>query len=545
MSRTFIVITVVSALVGSTARAQQVVAPLGCQPECPAPPSPVPNPNGSGFGVNYADEPTELLVSQVANSIDVAYVTDVEVVDWNLDGRLDIAAAWFKTNLENRNDNVRMVTIFYNQGANEYTRGPDISVYVPDPIIPTRSIFYNGTSELTVGDFDGDQDKDLAVLPYFGDELWFIENLGGGAYAKMWKPIFGINTTGQFQTPPDSGAADFDGDGRDELVYIGDGIVRNDPYFIHFWRTSSTISAMQRVNWEHIPTAPNNGITGTYGLAIGDWDRDGYPDLAFTGWDALNLTPFLMLWYKLNPQTLRFAGHFEYPAFQCSDVEAVMIVPNCRPGLAISNMMGNRVQYWVATSCSATVDFQFSAETLDFAGNSPGRGMTLRATELTGDYLTDLVAKQMSGSEFDDNQIEISVTTSTQSGYQFNVLQPSPLSSLGYEMDETNNLLRPRALAVADLCGNTLPEIIAGFGESPPRSGAGQKELRVGIWTGCVGDVSRDGQTNLEDLAAVLAAFDCADGPAFDPDADLNKDGCVDVADLSIAIADLGHRVAR
>ena len=56
----------------------------------------------------------------------------------------------------------------------------------------------------------------------------------------------------------------------------------------------------------------------------------------------------------------------------------------------------------------------------------------------------------------------------------------------------------------------------------------------------CVGDVSRDGRTNVMDLAALLGELPNGDGSPFNPDADLNKDGCVNLADLAIVIADYG-----
>lgn len=529
-------------LLGNSFGSAQMSQAPGCAPECPAPPHAPPGP--SGYGVGFMPEPTELLVSQIPGVIDASYISDVETLDFNQDGRLDIAVAWFKTDFENINNYARMVTIFYNQGANQYVRGPDINLFVLDPIILKRSVFYNGTSELVVGDFDGDHDMDLAALPNFGDEVWFIENLGGGNYAKYSKWIFGVNTTGQAITPPDAAAADFDGDGRQDLVYIVDGVNRVDPYIIHFWRTSSTISAMQRANWEYVPSESVNGFTGTYGLAVGDWDFDGRPDLAFTSWDLITGAPYLSLWYKLNTQTARFAGHIEYPTFRCSDVAPYMAVPNCRPGLLLADLNGSRMQYWVATSCGALVDFQAASDVFGYASLSPNRGMTIKAADLDGDYITDVVTKQMSGDAVDDNQVEITLAAQAPGGVQWNLLNPSPISSEGFEMNEDDNILRPRALAIADLCGNTKPEIIAGFGASPKRSGPGPKELRVAIWlNGCVGDASRDGTTTLEDLAAVLAAFDCEGGPAYDPDADLNKDGCVDAADLAIAIADLGNCV--
>jgi hypothetical protein len=65
--------------------------------------------------------------------------------------------------------------------------------------------------------------------------------------------------------------------------------------------------------------------------------------------------------------------------------------------------------------------------------------------------------------------------------------------------------------------------------------------LRAALWrNSCLGDVSRDGRTNVIDLAALLGQLPDGEGSPFAPDADLNKDGCVDLADLAIVIGDYG-----
>ncbi len=57
----------------------------------------------------------------------------------------------------------------------------------------------------------------------------------------------------------------------------------------------------------------------------------------------------------------------------------------------------------------------------------------------------------------------------------------------------------------------------------------------------CPGDVDGDGDVELDDLTAVLAAYDtCLEDPGYDPDADLNRDDCVDLLDLGIVTANYG-----
>lgn len=56
------------------------------------------------------------------------------------------------------------------------------------------------------------------------------------------------------------------------------------------------------------------------------------------------------------------------------------------------------------------------------------------------------------------------------------------------------------------------------------------------------GDVDHDGDVDLQDLAALLAAYGiCAGDPGFNPDADFNHDRCVDLSDLAILLANYGY----
>ncbi len=63
----------------------------------------------------------------------------------------------------------------------------------------------------------------------------------------------------------------------------------------------------------------------------------------------------------------------------------------------------------------------------------------------------------------------------------------------------------------------------------------------VGIGAECGGDVDGDGDTDLSDLAALLAAYGTATGdPVYDPNADLDADGDVDLSDLAFLLGDYG-----
>jgi len=483
----------------------------------------------------FKAKPNILNLTVLGSAFDVGTVSDVEVADFNLDGRPDVAAAWYATDLQNSAANLRVLTIFANEGA-AFRRVADIDLYVHSDI-EALSVFRNGTSDIGQGDFDGDGDIDLAVAPFFGDELWFIENLGQFAFAKHLKFPFGFNSPGNFLTPPELLAADFNGDGREELACLADPIQYLDGQIVHFWKTSGTIGHMQRVYWEGVP--PGIVIQWTRGLAIADFSGDGRPDLCFTAskGPGPECNPVLVFWHSLNLLSQRFLVHLEFPSILCSDVADVRPTAACPPGVLLTDLHGTTVQYW-QHRCLGDVDFARVDQETGYAGLSPNRGMTAVVADVDGDGDPDLVTKQKLGELADADQIEI--TLSSAQGTQWTRVDPTPIDTSGFRNDASNGILRPRNLAVADLFGNTLPEIVAGFGLSAGPTLDGGGTLDIAVWSNsCVGDATINGQTDQKDLTAVLDSLRaCAGDAAFNPDADLDKDGCVDSSDVRILVVD-------
>lgn len=483
----------------------------------------------------YLPIPLTLTVATLGDEFNPADISDVEVADFNGDGRKDIAVAWFATDPDDRSNNLRYLTLYFGVGTHGFERAVDIDLYIPDEQIEALSVFRNGSSDIGVGDFDGDGDLDLAVTVFFGDELWFIENLGDGQFVPYLKFPFGYNSTGNFQTPPEALAADFDGDGRDELVYIADALQYIQGYMLHFWKTDNTIANMHRVYWEGIS---GTQVQYTRGLALADFDGDDRPDLCFSG--SVNPPyeddPVLVFWHNLNTSTRRFDVQLEYPGFLCSDVVAVQPDPLCPPGVLLTDLDGTQVEYW-AQPCGGAMDFYLAAAEDGYAGLAPNRGMTAEIGDVDGDGDPDLVTRQKLGGLSDENQIE--VTLYAPHGQMWTRTKRVQINTSGFQDLPWTEHLRPRNLAVADLFGNTLPEIVAGFGPAPADD-PHESLLRVAYWANdCIADVTMDGRTNMADLAAILADFGRPVPPA-NPEADLNKDGVVDLGDISVFLADFG-----
>ncbi|MFN0136385.1 MAG: FG-GAP-like repeat-containing protein [Phycisphaerae bacterium] len=470
--------------------------------------------------------------------IDRAQVTDLEIADFDRDGLNDIAAAWFLTDFDDSSRNRRALTIWWGTGRPQFERGVDFDLYIPDPNLESLSVFRNGPGEVCAGDFDGDDDKDLAVLPFFGDELWLIENLGGRQFAQHLKFPFFFNSTGNFQTPPEAAAADFDNDGRDELVCVADPIQHIFGLPVHFWRTDSDIASMERVEW--LGLDGGDFISWIRSLAVGDFNGDGHVDLAISG--STNPTaetdPIVGFWFNLNPGFGLFQASSNTHSTVLADIEPLTGDGLCRPGLVCADSNGSRLSVW-SNTCSGPPQIGWLQTVTGFAGTSPNRGMAIASGDVNGDGLLDIVTRQRLGTPTSARLVEIALGQN--GGTSLLRVSPSPLDTTGFGEQDDNEILRPRNLAVADLFGNRLPEIIAAFGP-PPLSGA--QPLRIAIWANsCEGDITRDGLVTLVDLSTLLSTLGCAGDPAYAFESDLSRDGCVNLTDLSILLANFGCSV--
>lgn len=487
----------------------------------------------------FKSDPAVLTVALFGPAIQGGTVTDVEVADFNGDGRNDIAVAWYADHNADIRRHLRCLSFLFGTGVG-FAPPIHLDLFSYDPTMPAASIFRYGTSDIGVGDFDGDGDADLAVTAFFGDELWFVENLGDGTFAQYVKHIFGFSSPAQFMTPPEAMAADFDGDGRDELAYIADPLFYIDGQILHFWKTEGSIADMERLCWEGFGESPTT--QWTRGLAVADCDGDGLPDLCFSG--SVNPPyeddPVFTVWYGLDVASGYFQVHHQYPAVLCSDVAAVGPSADGPAGLLLTDLDGTRMQYWEATDDGGLAFSPVTQET-GYAGLSPDRGMTAVLADVDGDGRGDLITKQKLGGAADANQIEI--TLRGHGASLWSRVSPTPIDTTGF-VNFDSEILRPRNLAVADLHGNALPEIVAGFAltEIDPTLTEPASKLEIAVWeNSCLGDVNLDGRTDSADLVRLLRSLDlCAGDERFNPHADLDKSGCVTEEDWLLCLADLG-----
>lgn len=488
-------------------------------------------------------EPIVIPIFAIPPNYDSAAVTGIAAADFNGNGLTDLAVAWYATDLQDMSVNRRAITILYGTGRESFLPGPEIDLYISNDKFPELSIFRNGTSEIVVGDFDGDGDPDIAALPFFGDELWFIENMGDGTFDQHLYFIFDINSEGNAITPPKAFAADFVGNGRDELVYVVDPVLYVDQVPVHFWR-GARLDDMRRARWE--------GFGGPYvswsrSLAVGDYTGDGKADLAFSASDSppLEIDPIIVVWHSLNLHTRKFQVSTFQPGFLCSEILPFRSPDMCRSGIVALDLNGTDLEFWRPTACSGPPAFELAATESGFTG-SVNRGMAGELGDLNGDGMPDLVTRQKLASLSTCDEVEVAIQSG--SGAAWSRVDPTPLSTCGFAESGSNQILRPRNLVVADLFGNRRPEIIAAFGpeEFQAEDSVSPGTLRIAIWNNsCLGDVTADGRTGVADLARVLASFGLCEGESgFDLVSDLDRSGCIDAVDLMIALEDFGCNYA-
>jgi hypothetical protein len=140
------------------------------------------------------------------------------------------------------------------KGNGSFRKGPSFSVSPYSPVA------------LAVGDFDGDQIPDLAVVEYNGPADGklgiFLEN-GDGAFHKSAEYDLGFE-------PKSAAVADFDGDGRLDVAVTNQGVNGKGSLMIFFGNGDGTFKPPATYNLGAYPDS----------VAAGDLNGDGRPDLA-------------------------------------------------------------------------------------------------------------------------------------------------------------------------------------------------------------------------------------------------------------------------
>jgi len=241
-------------------------------------------------------------VSGLDITADVRVTRAVALADMDGDGNLDLVAA-------NQNTPARL---YLNNGtANPWggVTGTDVTGYAADTITmavgdidgdgdldlvtgsisyPVRLTLNNGTAspftgvtgsdvstvatltwQVALGDMDGDGDLDIVAGKNGNPSLLFLNN----GTATPFDGVTGTSITADVNTTGGIGLGDMDADGDLDLV------VGNDSQPNRLYRNNGTTNPFGGVTATDI----TSDITSTRGVAMGDVDRDGTPDIVIAG----------------------------------------------------------------------------------------------------------------------------------------------------------------------------------------------------------------------------------------------------------------------
>ena len=216
--------------------------------------------------------------------------------------------------------------------------------------------FATGTfpESVAIGDLDTDGKRELVVVNYgVGTVSVFPNTSTSGTISFAAKVDFSTGTG-----PMDAAIGDLNGDGKPELV-VTHMLLSDSVSVLRNTSTSGTISFADKVDF----------ITGSkpYGVAIGDLNGDGKPDLAVVNWVGSTVSVFqntstsgaISFADKVNFAT---GGNFSKVAIGDLDGDG-------KPDLSMANGSSNTVSVFRNFSMSGTI---FLASKVDFAtGTSP------------------------------------------------------------------------------------------------------------------------------------------------------------------------------
>jgi hypothetical protein len=150
--------------------------------------------------------------------------------------------------------------------------------------VPQRSAVGPEASSLTVGDFDGNGRQDVATADPNSDIVSVLLGNGDGTFAPAQNLSPGVQPApGALVQPIAIKVADFNGDGRDDLVT---GNTRpSDPPI-----DSGVSVLLGRGDGTFEPAREFATATGTASLVVADFNNDGRPDLATSNHDSSTLT---------------------------------------------------------------------------------------------------------------------------------------------------------------------------------------------------------------------------------------------------------------
>ena len=346
----------------------------------------------------------------------------VAVGDFNGDGRPDLAIA---------NKNSNNVTVLLGTGAGEFAAAPDSPFPVgTDPV------------SVAVGDFNGDGKPDLAVANGVSNTITVLLGTGTGGFTAAPGSPFPAGTT-----PQSVAVADFNGDGKPDLAIANGG--SNNVMVLLGTGTGGFTAA---------PGSPYPVGTVPLSVAVGDFNRDGTPDLAIADAGSNNVT--VLLGTGTGGFTAAPASPYGVGSFPSS--VAVGYFNQDAPGLVIANALDNTVTVLLNSTPGGDLIWQNNATTqvtVNYFGGPEGATYTgwnwLNSAGVSGWHVVAVA-------DFDNNGTADLVWQNNSTG-QVTVNfygGPGGATYQGWCWLNTNSNVGWNVVGAADFNGDGVPDLI-------------------------------------------------------------------------------------
>ncbi len=202
---------------------------------------------------------------EAATNLDVVNVpVSITAGDFNSDGKLDIATA------NSSSTNSHNVSVLLGNGSGGFAA-------------PTNFGASNGTSSITTGDFNADGKLDLALSHASLDNVSILLGNATGGFGT--ETTFGTDDRPAFVTP-----GDFNGDGKLDLVTANER--RNQSGNVTVLLNNCSAPACS-TNFTPAASSPEDVGDRPFAVAVGDFNLDGKPDLATANLEADTVTILL------------------------------------------------------------------------------------------------------------------------------------------------------------------------------------------------------------------------------------------------------------
>ena len=343
--------------------------------------------------------------------------------------------------------------------------------------------FTSGTAPLivAVGDIDGDGKPDLVTANNAVGTISVLHNTSatGAVTASSYaaKVDFTAGTN-----PIDIAIGDMDGDGKPDIAVANGG---SDNVSVFRNTSSGSVSLATAVNF-------TTGA-GPGGVALGDLDGDGKPDLAVTNVTDNTVSVFRNTSTSGSITTSSFAAKVDFPTG--TDPRGVRIGDldgDGLPEIATANSTGNSVSVLRNTSTPGTITTSSFAVKVDLPTNTFPRLLTIG--DIDGDGVIDIAAANVSS---DNVSVLRNMSTVGTISFDGKVDFPTSIGPIGIGLGDVDGDGKPDIVA-ANNTANTV-SVLRNTSVSGTVSFAGKVDVTAatGPWGVSIVDLDGDGRPEL------------------------------------------------